>query len=227
MSTTPKIQAILSHLPLFNTMTNEELARIVQHTHERQVNKGEIIFQKDDPSNGFYLVVHGQMKLALPAANGSEKVIEIMNAGQSFGEAVMFMEKPYPVYAQALNDSLLLHIAKAAVFEEIGRDAGFCRKMLAGLSMRLHGLVQDVEAYTLRSSTQRLIGYLMQNDLQSKNGAATVSLPTSKAVIASRLNLTPETFSRILNSLSSQGLISVEGREVTICDVALLRAYDP
>jgi CRP-like cAMP-binding protein len=226
MSTTPNIHAILSHLPLFNTMTNEELARIVLHTREFQVNKGDIIFQKDDPSNGFYLVVHGQVKLALPAANGSEKVVEIMNAGHSFGEAVMFMEKPYPVYAQALSDSLLLHIDRAAVFDEIGRDAGFCRKMLAGLSMRLHGLVQDVEAYTLRSSTQRLIGYLM-NDLHDKNGTATVSLPTSKAVIASRLNLTPETFSRILNNLSSQGLIAVDGRDVTICDVALLRGYDP
>jgi CRP-like cAMP-binding protein len=46
-------------------------------------------------------------------------------------------------------------------------------------------------------------------------------------VIASRLNLTPETFSRILNNLSSQGLIAVDGRDVTICDVALLRGYDP
>lgn len=224
----PKTQAILSHLPLFNTMTDEELARIVQRTREISVTRGEVLFQKGDPSNGFYLVVHGQVKLALPSANGSEKVIEIMNAGQSFGEAVMFMEKPYPVYAQALNDSLLLHIAKAAVFEEIGCDAGFCRKMLAGLSLRLHGLVQDVEAYTLRSSTQRLIGYLLQNDPhgESENGPATVILPAGKAVIASRLNLTPETFSRILHNLSNEGLISVDGRNVTVSDVAALRAYD-
>ncbi|MHB9117247.1 MAG: Crp/Fnr family transcriptional regulator [Burkholderiales bacterium] len=223
-----KTQAILSHLPLFNTMTDEELARIVQRTRELNLARGAIVFQKGDPSNGFYLVVHGQVKLALPSANGSEKVVEIINAGQSFGEAVMFMEKPYPVYAQALNDSLLLHIAKAAVFEEIGRDAGFCRKMLAGLSLRLHGLVQDVEAYTLRSSTQRLIGYLLQKDLhgEAENGPATVSLPAGKAVIASRLNLTPETFSRILHNLSSEGLISVDGRNVTVSDVAALRAYD-
>jgi len=223
-----KIQAILSHLPLFNTMTGKDLARIAQHTRELSVSRGEIVFHKGDPANGFYFVVHGQMKLALPSPSGSEKVVNIIPAGQSFGEAVMFMEKPYPVYAQALNDSLLLHVAKEAVFDEIGRDPDFCRKMLAGLSSRLHGLVQDVEAYSLRSSTQRLIGFLLQNEPHGELGPSTttVSLLAGKAVIASRLNLTPETFSRILHNLSSEGLITVNGREVVINDINALRTYD-
>ena len=72
----------------------------------------------------------------------------------------MFLDKPYVVFAQALADSLLLHIAKHAVFEELGPNP-FARRMIAGLARRLHGLVRDVEAYTLRSGQERIIGYLL------------------------------------------------------------------
>jgi CRP-like cAMP-binding protein len=50
-------------------------------------------------------------------------------------------------------------------------------------------------------------------------------LPTSKAVVASLLNVTPEHFSRILHDLTEQTLIEVDGREIRIVDPARLRAY--
>ena len=94
--------------------------------------------------------------------------------------------------------------------------------MLAGLSRRLHGLIADVESYSLQSGTQRVIGYLLRQDEEQASAAApySVTLPTSKAIVASRLNLTPEHFSRILHDLTEAGLIAVEGREVLIKDVA-------
>ena len=57
------------------------------------------------------------------------------------------------------------------------------------------------------------------------SGAYVLTLPTSKAVVASRLNVTPEHFSRILHDLSERGLIAVEGREIRIVDSAKLRDY--
>jgi CRP-like cAMP-binding protein len=137
------------------------------------------------------------------------------------------MNKPYIVMAQTLADSLLLHVSKQAVFDGLEHDPGFAKKMLAGLSRRLHGLISDVESYSLQSGTQRVIGYLLRQDEDQANVAApySVTLPTSKAIVASRLNLTPEHFSRILHDLAEAGLIAVEGREVAIRDVAKLRNY--
>jgi CRP-like cAMP-binding protein len=136
------------------------------------------------------------VKLSFVTPQGSEKVIEIVGPGFSFGEALMFMERPYIVMAQTLADSLLLHVSKQAVFDGLEHDAGFAKKMLAGLSRRLHGLIIDVESYSLQSGTQRVIGYLLRQDEAQAGAAApyTVSLPTSKAIVASRWNLTPEHF---------------------------------
>lgn len=216
---------LLANLPLFRQLGPGDIALLARGCREVRPQRGEIIFQKGDPSNGFYVVAHGQIKLAFPSAHGAEKVVEIIGPGQSFGEAVMFLEKPYPVFAQALVDSLLLHISKAALFAAIERDSSFARKMLAGLSIRLHNLIHDVEAYCSLSATQRVVGYLLHNECAG-SAALEIDLPASKQVIASRLNLTPETFSRILHHLTEAGLIQVEGRHISIPDVQALRRYE-
>ncbi|MDP1609916.1 MAG: Crp/Fnr family transcriptional regulator [Sulfuritalea sp.] len=222
------IPQILSRLPLFQELVPEQIAALESACRERRLSKGEMLFQKGDPAKGFFVVVFGQIKLAFPSAQGNEKVMQIIGPRQSFGEALMFLNRPSPVFAEGLVDSLLLHIASGPVFELLEKDPLFARRMLAGLSMRLHSLVQDVETYSLRSSAQRVVGYLLQQcpQKESTEGAFDISLPTSKQVIASRLNLTPETLSRIFHDLSTNGLISVSGKQITINDVKRLREFD-
>ena len=223
-----KTQAFLRNLPLFRELAPEEIDRVSVGTRELRVQRGDILFQKGDPTRGFYIVVYGQVKLLFVTPNGDEKVIEIMGPGQSFGEALMFMEKPYIVTAHALADAMLLHVSKEVVFEEIDRDPKFARRMIAGLSRRLHHLISDVESYSLRSATQRVIGYLLQpdNDDDEAHGRTMVTLPAAKSVIASRLNITPEHFSRILHELTEAQLIDVTGRTVRILDMEKLRTYE-
>lgn len=224
----PDIPQILTRLPLFQQLTPEQLAAVAATARERRVFKGEMLFQKGDPSKGFFVVIAGQVKLAFPSSQGNEKVVEIIGPRQSFGEAVMFLDRPYPVFAEALSDSLLLHIGRDEVVAQISGDPQFAQRMLAGLAMRLHSLIQDVETYSLRSSAQRVIGYLLQQCPQDGDceGALDVALPTSKQVIASRLNLTPETLSRIFHDLASDGLISVQGKQITIHDLRRLQQFD-
>ena len=219
-----KVQEFLSRLPLFNDLAPGELDELAAGTTELHAARGEIVFQRGDPCVGFHTVVYGQVKLAFTSSHGDEKVVEIIGPGHSFGEALMFMEKPYIVSAQALADTLLLHVAKTTVFDQLARDPHFARKMLAGLSRRLHGLICDVEGYSLRSGTQRVIGYLLKGE--SSEGGGQVTLSASKTVIASRLNLTPEHFSRILHDLSERQLIGVNGRNITILDGEKLRSYE-
>ena len=223
------IAQILRRISLFQELSPEQVDHLASQTREKRLQKGEMLFQKGDPARGFYAIVYGQMKLAFPSASGNEKVVEILGPQQSFGEAVMFMDRPYPVFAESLADSLLLHIARQAVFDMLETDPSFARRMLAGLALRLHGLIRDVESYSLRSSTQRVIGFLLQRTDNGDDdpGDVEIDLPTSKQVIASRLNLTPETLSRIFHDLAAAKLITVHGKHVTVHGVLKLRQYEP
>lgn len=220
------VRGLLGRLPMFAAVDAATLDRIAAGVSEHRLVRGEVLFRQNAPCHGFYLVVHGQIKLAVTAPNGNEKVLELISAHMSFGEAVMFLDRPFPVTAEALSDSLVLGVPREPVLELIGQDPGFARRMLAGLSLRLHSLVKDVEAYALRSSTQRLIGYLLREAGDAAAGPVDIDLPTSKQVLASRLSVTPETFSRILHSLSCAGLISVDGKTIRIADLAALRDFE-
>ena len=221
------IPLMLSKLPLFQELSPRQLARLASGTHEKRLVKGEMLFQKGDEATGFYIVLYGQVKLAFPWVQGVEKVVDVVGPRQSFGEAVMFMNRPFPVFAQALSDTLLLHISRTIVFDMLRDEVSFARAMLAGLSFRLHGMLHDVESYSLRSGTQRVIGYLLQH-CPAAPGAdeVTITLETSKGVLASRLNLTPETLSRIFSELTQSGLLTVNGRNVTIHQLEQLRGFD-
>ncbi|NHR08719.1 Crp/Fnr family transcriptional regulator [Chromobacterium haemolyticum] len=220
------IPSFLRHQPLFQQLSPEQIQALVPHTQELRGLKGQVIFQKGDPCDGMFLVVYGRVKLALSSAQGSEKVMEIIHPGQSFAEAVMFLGRPCPVMAQFLEDGMLLKVEAAGILQAIDHDPAFARRLLAGLSLRLHGLVRDVERYSIESSLQRVIGYLLQH-IPEDGGSLTpqVSLPVNKSLIASRLNLTPETFSRMLHQLIEAELIKVDGRDITLVDVDKLKAF--
>jgi CRP/FNR family transcriptional regulator, dissimilatory nitrate respiration regulator len=219
------IEALLAHVPLFNGLMPEEIACIARGTREIHAVRGDILFHKWDACSGFHLIAYRQVKLAFTSPQSGEKVVEILGQGQTFGKAVMFMDKPYLVYAHALTDSLLLHISKAVIMEELENDPKLDRKMMTAWP---HHLITDVDSYSLHSGRQRIIGYLLREQLDSDDAekTITVTLPTNKGVIASQLNLTQEHFSRILHELSDKGLITVKGRKIHIPDVEKLRDYD-
>lgn len=214
----------LKRLPLFADFGPDELNAIASATTEQHVARGTAVFQRGDPCNGFHTVIFGQVKLGFVSAQGNEKIVEVVGPGHSFGEALMFMERPYILNAHAMADTLLLHISKNAIFGELERNPLLARRMLAGMSRRLHGLISDVESYSLRSGSQRIVGYLLKDEPESDG--AQVVLGMSKKMLASRLNLTPEYFSRVLHELVDKGMIAVRGREITILDLHRLRAFE-
>ena len=219
----PRMVELLSHVPMFRGLSSDDIARIATATTQVHAERGEILFQRGDACTGFHYVAYGQVKLAVSTPAGAEKVMHIFGPGRTFGEAVMFSGNAYPVTATALADTLLLHIRRQAFCAELERDPDLAFRLLASLSLRLHVMVRDVEAMTLHSACQRVIGYLASLEGEADGGA--VMLPAQKSLVASKLNLTPEYFSRILHDLSSEGLIRVEGRRIEILRRDALLAY--
>ena len=219
------VEDFLVNLPLFGDLCSEGVARIAAGTAEIDAPRGTVVFRRGEECLGLHVVVFGQVKLALQTLQGEEKIVELMCRGQSFGESALFLERPYTFTAETLSDTKLLYVGKATVFAEVERDPKFARRIIAGLSKRLNNMICEVESYTLRSGTQRVIGYLLNHMPPGvTNGDAKVTFPTKKGIIASQLNLTHEHFSRILHDLSSEGMIQVHGPLVHILDPDRLRA---
>ena len=229
----------LATLPLFHGLQPEVVDRIAPSVDEVKAAKGQIVFRRGDPCNGFHAVVYGQVKLAVEARRGVEKVIEQVRAGQSFGRSILFTDLTYPIYAQALVDTLLLHIPREAIRDEIRRSPQLASRMTSVLDSKSHGLAGDVEAYALRAGVQRVVGYLLRRAVPARGCEATGGDPTghdawarvlldiSRNLVASWLNLTEEQFFRILDDLECEQLICVRGSEIRILDPDRLKALLP
>lgn len=215
----------LSVLPLFGDLRTDELVRLAEGCQLRRMPRGDMVCRMGQPCEEFHVVVVGQVKLFAISPDGHEKVIELVGPGNSFGEALMFSGRPYVVNVQTLSDSLLLVVSKAAVLAEVARDPRFAMRLLTNLSRRMQSLINDVQSDALHSGMQRVIGYLLRESESQAAQVFTLSLPASKATIASRLSLTPEYFSRVLHELEAAGLIVIDKREVRILDAARLARY--
>ncbi|HJS38896.1 MAG TPA: Crp/Fnr family transcriptional regulator [Burkholderiales bacterium] len=220
-----RTEQFLARLPLFAGLGAAELERLAAATTRREPKRGEFLFRQGEPPTGFHAVVHGRIELRARTPHGRERVTDIVGAGRSFGEAIMFLDKPYIVSARALGDALVLHVAKDAVFDELERSPGFARRIIATLSAKLHAAARELDTYALGSAEKRFAAWLLRAAAPAERGAVSVTLPAAKRAIASRLNLSAEHLSRILRHLVSEGLIEVRGRTVEIPDLARLRAW--
>lgn len=217
--------ALLGRLPLFKDLDSAALARLASAAVRHRLERGDLLFRKGDPAVGLYVVVYGDIKLVSTTPARGRRLTGTVGPGQSFGEPVMFLERPALVDAQAAGDALVLLVPKAAVFAELDRNPKFARQMLAGLSRRVEALVRELDRQAIGSGTARFAAYL----LRQAHGERSLSwiLPAGKAEVASQLNLSPEHFSRILHELADAGLLKVQGRRIVVPDTHRLHQATP
>ncbi len=216
-------QEFLRGVPPFGELPGRELKRVAAGTQRVRAPAGTVLFRRGNPCTGLHVIVYGQVKLALNGGDGAEKIVEIVYPGESFGEASLFLDEPHVVFAEALSNSLLLLVGKTALLEAIDRNPRFARGMLIRLAQRLRQLLLDVEGYTLKTSAQRVVAYLLRGVPPDAHARHDVELPVAKSVVASRLSITREHFSRVLRELVGAGLIEVSGHTIRVMDPARVR----
>lgn len=220
--TANRLAGLIAHLALFREIGKAQLAELARHARAQSARRGETICRRGEAMSVFFGVAYGLVKLSLRSPSGEEKVLRLVGPGETFGEALIFKERPNPLDAVALGDTMLVVIPGQAVNAMIDADPHFARSLLASLSERMHNMVAEVEASALRSARQRLAAYL--ESLCEDPAGSRVRLPASKTVVAARLGVTKETFSRLLRELANARLITVQQREIVLHDRGRLAA---
>ena len=207
-------QMILNHslFSHFNPQAQEELLADAQvRDHAPQA----LIQRQGDPAERFYLVHSGKVKLFRISADGKEKVVEIITPGNTFAEAVMFMQKSvFPVCAEALEPVKLIGFSNRLMLRHLEQNPHTC--------VRLHQRLDELENLTLQNATQRLALYLVSQVRDRAKDSAEIELMLPKSLIAARLSITRETFSRAIANLRERGLIDSRARHISIPSITNL-----
>ena len=202
---------------LFSQLSDSQLERVRSFSQKIRLQDGGVLFEAGDEARRFFVVIEGQIKLSRLSLNGNEKVIEVVSAGHSFAEALLFANHPnYPVRAVAITETLLIAIDNKAFLTLLRESVETCFRVMGDMSMRLRHLIKEIDDLTLQSASGRVAGYLCGRYLTGGGARVKFDLDTPKGVLASRLSVKPETFSRILNNFTSQGLVKVRGGRIEI-----------
>jgi len=211
----------LARIVLFKSMASAEVETLRSTMRVRELDEGERLFDFAQPAMHFFYVEDGLVKLFRNAADGSEKVIEVVRPGETYAEAVMFMRRVdgYPVSAEAIVPSRVWAFDSATMVKLLHDSVDNCFNLLADLSIRLRHHVDEIDRLTLHDATFRVVGFLLQQVPEGTVSGTEVNLSMPKNVLASRLAIQPETFSRILGRLSKEGLLRVNRNDIVLVDL--------
>ncbi len=210
------LKKTLADARLFRMLDEQQLDQIVAHTRSMTVSQNMCVVNEGDAPEGTYWIVYGQVKIVFHTRKGSEKTLEILGRSTCFGLGEMLLERPHLAFVKTTVDSMLLHIGRDAMLQVAKENFEFARELMTCVGRQFYGLVRDIESYS-QSAMQRLTGYLLRQSRRESSDY--IELVANKALIASRLSLTPETLSRLFHDLVQEGMISISGSRIRILDV--------
>ena len=212
---------LLYRMPLFAGIDPEEVRTALASSTMRRFPRNTLLFSQGDEATRFYAVVEGWVKLFRETRDGNESVIGLFTVGDTFAEAAAIKMGQYPVNGAVVADARLLVIPSESFLRVFRRNQQLMDNVMICMTGHLSSFADQIERLTARSSTERLAEFLVRLTPPTSESAV-VTLPFDKALIAAKLGMQPETFSRSLAKLRHCG-VRADGTNVVIDDVSALQ----
>jgi CRP-like cAMP-binding protein len=201
------LATILRSATIFSHFTDPQLQMLVRRTRLVRLDAGESLFERGERAHALYLLVQGQLKLYRTSPDGNEVIIDLLEAGMTFGETRAFLEGPHwHVSCAALAEAEVAAVDLPTFLAALRDSVDTCLLLLRRISERAERHVDDIERLALQGGTCRVASYLLG---QLPPGRSEYRLTVTKGVLATRLGLRAETLSRVLKQLSADGIVSV------------------
>jgi CRP-like cAMP-binding protein len=225
MSSIDQIITILKSEDLFNGCHDDFIGQMAAQGRIISVNKGQVLFVSHDEAAYFYIVVSGWVKLFRETLDGAQAVVDILPAGHMFGETSLFENGAYPYSAEATESMKLLAVPMGLLQKEIENNPRMALAMLSAMARYRKHQDREIEHRTLQNAPQRIGCFLLRLADQNHEGAVKIHLPYDKTLLASRLGMQPETFSRALAKLKEKTGIKVNGATIEMDSLDQLVKY--
>jgi CRP-like cAMP-binding protein len=228
MALTAAELALVAKAPLLAGLSPADLAMLMEGAHAAHYPEAELLFNQGDKADRFFVLLDGRVNVFALTETGDQSIIEVFDPIVSFAEAAIFSSGIFPLNAEVMAGSRLVHVPAQAFLKRLADNRSLGLTLLGGLSRWQLRLVREISELKSKSPGQRLATFLLALAAKASDAKASdaeggrVRLPLTKAVLASRIGIAPESLSRALNRLKAFG-VETHGREVEITDIEALR----
>lgn len=218
----------LKKIPIFSTLSDDEIKEIKPYLVSESFKKKEEIFSEGDPSDWFYTLVAGKVKITKLSYDGREIIIELISPMDFFGGVAVLKGFPYPANAIAMEASDILKISRHNLLRIIDRFPNVMYTITSNLGERIKELHNTLKNIALEKVESRIVSLLLKlSDKigQKKDGAVVIEMRLTKQDIAEMVGTTVETTIRVMSKLKKSGFITTErDGKIIIKDLEALKA---
>lgn len=207
--------------PLFAALRAEELAQLLDQAQSVAHPETSLLFSQGDDADHFFVVLEGRVNIFALTETGDQSIIEVFDGVSTFAEAAMFSSGKYPLNCEVVAGSRLVHVPAGPFMKRLSDNPRLGFHLLSGLSRWQMRMIHEITELKSKSPGQRLASFLLALARDAEDGVQ-VRLPITKAALASRIGIAPESLSRALARLKAAGVES-HGREVVLTDLVALR----
>lgn len=216
---------VLPNHQIFETIEERSRKLLEENTIEKILRKNTIIYLQEDQPEFVYIIKSGWVKIFRQTLDGEEAITDIINEGKFFGEIAVLENSQYAESAEAVEDTVLYQIKVSTFKKVLNEDMKFGLAVLRYVTQKQTSKTLEIEHLTIQNASQRIGCFLMKLCKPQNQKNIILNLPYDKSLIASRLGMKPETFSRALNTLRNATKIDIIGSRVMIPDLSSIISY--
>lgn len=203
----------IKKLPIFDNLSTESIENILALSSVFNIKKNSKLFFKDEEIKYFHIIVKGSAILFENSSDGNQNILQFVKKKEIIGEV---FTKNYIFSATSSEDSLIMLIPIKLIRALVNDNPIFCLNLLKEFSARNKKIFTLLSRIKVNNAKQRVVQYLLSLDSENPKDLMEINLNYSKSVIASYLNIKPETFSRILNKLKKDSEIATNKNNIKL-----------
>jgi CRP-like cAMP-binding protein len=214
-------EELLRTTPIFSRLSPADRRTIADVARVQEFRKGEAIFEQESPSDAFYAITAGRVKIFKMMPNGKDVILEVFGPGDPLGAVAAYMDRPFPASAMALEDTTCVIIPRPAFFRLLESNPSLVRGLLLGLTTRLVELTNRLAELTggrIEPRLARLFLKLGSEMGREDRGGTFVPLALSRQELADMTGTTIETCIRIMSRWNKGDVVRTEKDGFVVLD---------
>ena len=207
------IEAVLRETTVFKKLSPDDRATVARAAGVRTYRKGETIFEQDTPSDAFYTIASGRVKIFKMLPTGKDMILEVFGAGDPLGAIAAYDGRPFPASAVALEDTTCVVIPRQTFFALLEQHPSLVRGLMLGMTVRMVELTNrlaELSGSRIEPRFARLFLKLATDMGRAERGGTFVPLLLSRQELADMTGTTIETAIRIMSRWGKQAIVHTD-----------------
>jgi CRP-like cAMP-binding protein len=208
-----EVETILRKTPVFQRLSPPDLHTVAQAAAVRRYDRGEILFEQDGPSDAFYTIASGRVKIFKMLPTGKDVILEVFGKGDPLGAVAAYDGRPFPASAMALEDTVCVVIPRPAFFRLLEAHPSLVRGLMLGMTMRLVELtnrIAELSGTRIEPRFARLFLKLAADMGRPERGGTFIPLTLSRQELADMTGTTIETAIRIMSRWNKDAIVHTD-----------------